>query len=241
MAVETSPQRLVELLRELIDSDGLGPGDQLPTEPALAERFGVSRTKVREALKLIERDGVVRAVQGRGRFVSPLGALRVERPMTVYEGIGEMLAGRGWAVTTVVLEVGEAACDEPVARALSAAVGDPVIRLVRLRLGDGVPLVFSINAIVRDALPGPVDFRDWSTSLTAALAAHGNRVVSSAARVTATNVPEPYAGRHRLGRLDPWLLVEEACVTDTGRRVMHALDYHRGSEIGFHILRRRQG
>lgn len=239
MGADSSPAQLLAQLRELIVADGLQPGDQLPPEPALSTRFGVSRTKVREALKLLEQDGLVHAVQGRGRFVSPLGSLRVERPVTIYESITELLADRGYEVSTVVLDVREDGADERVADALGLAVGAPIIRLTRLRLADDEPLVLSVNAIVRDRLPGPVAYRDWSGSLTAALEAHGSRIVSSAARITATDLPHEHAERFDLARFDPWLLVEESCITESGQRVMHALDYHRGSEMGFNVLRRR--
>jgi GntR family transcriptional regulator len=239
MKADSSPAGLLRQLRDLIAQDRLLPGDQLPPESSLATRFGVSRTKAREALKLLEQEGLVHAVQGRGRFVSPLGSLRVERPMTVYESITEMLANRGYEVSTQVLTVEEAGCEQPVADALDLSVGDPIIRLTRLRIVDDEPLVFSINAIPRDRLPGPIDFRDWSGSLTAALEAHGSRIVSSAARVSATNLGRADAERYNLSRFDPWLLVEESCITDSGSRVLHALDYHRGSAIAFNVLRRR--
>jgi GntR family transcriptional regulator len=236
---ESSATELGERLRALVAEDGLRPGDPLPPETALAQRFGVSRSKVREALKLLEQDGLVHAIQGRGRFVSPVGSLRVERPVTIYESITELLGSRGYEITTLVLDVAEREADEHVAAALDIAVGAPVIRLTRLRLGDDEPMVFSVNTIVRDALPGPVGFRDWATSLSAALEAHGHRIVSSAARLTATNLPAGDTERFGLQGLDPWLLVEESCVTQDGSRVLHALDYHRGSEIGFNVLRRR--
>jgi GntR family phosphonate transport system transcriptional regulator len=44
-------------------------GTQLPTEPALMARFGVSRFTVRQAIASLERRGLVRAEQGRGTFV----------------------------------------------------------------------------------------------------------------------------------------------------------------------------
>ncbi|MCV0395145.1 MAG: FadR family transcriptional regulator [Rhizobiaceae bacterium] len=62
--------RLVEALREQIRAGRLGPGDQLPTEPRLVERFGVSRTVVREAITRLAADGLVEARQGAGVFVS---------------------------------------------------------------------------------------------------------------------------------------------------------------------------
>jgi GntR family transcriptional regulator len=238
-ATDASPARLLEQLRDLIGEDRLLPGDRLPSEAALAVRFGVSRTKVREALKLLEREGLAHAVQGSGRFVSSLGSLRVERPITVYESITEMLGGRGYKATTVVLGVKKTGCDQHVADALGIAVGDPIIRLVRLRLVDDEPLVFSVNAVPRTCLPGPLEFRDWSGSLTAALESHGNRIVSSAAQVSARNLEPEYADRHNLTGFDPWLVVEESCITRTGARVLHAVDYHRASAIGFSVLRRR--
>src|SRR4051794_25230583 len=161
----SSAAHLRDQLGELIEHDGLRPGDRVPTETALAARLQVSRSKVREALKLLEQDGLVHAVQGSGRFVSALGTIRVERPVTVYESITELLAHRGHEVTTAVLGIEEADADDHVARALEISPGAPVIRLTRLRLGDGEPMVFSVNTILRDALPGPVAYRDWSTSL----------------------------------------------------------------------------
>ncbi len=48
----------------------LGPGDQLPTEQALATTFGVSRSVVREAIARLRSEGLVWSQQGRGFFVS---------------------------------------------------------------------------------------------------------------------------------------------------------------------------
>ena len=46
------------------------PGDKLPTETALAEQFGVSRTVIREAVSRLRQDGIVEARQGSGVFVT---------------------------------------------------------------------------------------------------------------------------------------------------------------------------
>lgn len=57
-------------LRQLIQSGDLLPGAQLPTENAMIEQFGVSRTVVREAVSALSADGLVNARQGRGVFVA---------------------------------------------------------------------------------------------------------------------------------------------------------------------------
>lgn len=235
----TMAPQLKEAIRQLITQDGMGPGDQLPTEPELSEHFHVSRNKIREALKLLEQDGMVTAIQGRGRFVSALGSLPIERPVNIYESITELLQGLGYTVTNVVLSVDEAPADARIARELQLNEGDPVIRLVRLRLGDDQPMIFSINIIRRDALPGPLEFRNWGASITKVLEGHGHYVVSSIARLSAANLPAEHSANYDLAQYDPWLLVEETCVTREGERVLYAIDYHRSSEIAFNVVRRR--
>lgn len=235
---ESTADWLRAQIKELIRLDGLEPGDQLPTEHEVAARYGVSRPSVREAFRLLENEGLVSVVHGKGRFISAVGSLRVERPVTKYESTTQMLQRMGYEVTTAVLSVTTSTANELEARALGREPDAPVIRLTRLRFGDGEPLVFSVNTIPRDFLPGPVEHRDWSGSLGKALEAHGRRVVSSVARISAVNLPSDLARRHRLGRLNPWLLVEESCITGTGERVIYANEYHRGSAIAFNVVRR---
>jgi DNA-binding FadR family transcriptional regulator len=67
--------KLARRLREEILSGGLAVGDRLPTEQALATRFGVSRPIVREAIGLLKHDGLVTTRQGAGAFVAEGRAL----------------------------------------------------------------------------------------------------------------------------------------------------------------------
>ncbi|MCA9526537.1 MAG: FadR family transcriptional regulator [Myxococcales bacterium] len=64
-----------DLLRQIAHGD-VAPGDTLPTEAALAERYGVNRSVVREANKLLEVHGLVQPVRRRGTVVlDPAGSL----------------------------------------------------------------------------------------------------------------------------------------------------------------------
>ena len=62
-------RRVVEALRKDIEGAVWQPGDKLPTEPALTERFSVSRTVVREAIAELRADGLVESRHGAGVFV----------------------------------------------------------------------------------------------------------------------------------------------------------------------------
>lgn len=62
-------QQVAESLRELIVEGKFQRGDALPPERELAQRFGVSRATVREALRTLQMWGLVEARQGGGNFV----------------------------------------------------------------------------------------------------------------------------------------------------------------------------
>jgi GntR family transcriptional regulator len=78
-----------------IRSGVLGPGQLLPSEPELSAAYAVSRTVMREALILLEEDGLVRNRRGVGRFVvDVLPAIGLEQ----LQPIERMLAGPGPAL-----------------------------------------------------------------------------------------------------------------------------------------------
>ena len=56
-------------LRALIESGQLAPGDALPSEAALSQRYGVARGTARHALAELEGAGLVVSIHGKGRFV----------------------------------------------------------------------------------------------------------------------------------------------------------------------------
>ncbi|MGI8874304.1 MAG: GntR family transcriptional regulator, partial [Egibacteraceae bacterium] len=61
--------RVANALRKEIQEGVYGPGDQLPSEAQLVERFGVSQPTVRAAVRVLRAEGIVESVHGRGTFV----------------------------------------------------------------------------------------------------------------------------------------------------------------------------
>ena len=67
-------EQVTAQLRSLIASGGLKPGDRLPSERLLAEQLGVSRIVVREAMKVLEEQGLVKVQVGSGTYVALIEA-----------------------------------------------------------------------------------------------------------------------------------------------------------------------
>jgi len=69
---------IIQQIRDLISSGVLNPGDRLPSERILAERFGVGRGHVREAIKKLEFYGILRTLPQSGTVVASLGVVALE-------------------------------------------------------------------------------------------------------------------------------------------------------------------
>jgi GntR family transcriptional regulator len=219
--------------------EGLSPGARIPTEQQLCATFGSSRPSVREALKLLEQDGVIRVEHGRGRFLTAAGALHVERPITTFESITDMARHLGYELTNKVLSVQEERPEPRVAQALRLEPGETAIRLERLRLLGREPVVYGLDRVRRDAVDDRVFEVDWSGSLLDVLEGYGGRPRMSTASVRAEMLPGEAIERHALHDFGPALVIEETAFTDGGLPVLHAVDWHRGSHFAFSLLRRQ--
>ena len=233
------PIQVRDEIRELISGEGLALGDQLPTELELGERFDVARTTVREALKLLEQDGLVSVQHGRGHFVTAPPSL--QRPITRLESVTEMMDGLGYKIRSRVLSVEERPAKPEEATALQIVAGFPVIRLERVRLQGHEPLIYSVDVLPRELIRLPLSSIDWAGSLLALLAAEGFAFASSHAELTAVGLPPSVARAIGRDPSEPWLLMVQVHLTGKGQPVLYSHDYHRGDVFTFHVARRRHG
>lgn len=85
-------EEIVARLRAMIQEGGLPPGSRVP-ELKLCERFGISRTPLREALKVLASEGLVVLLPNRGSMVSRVEVAELEAVFEVMESL-EALTGR---------------------------------------------------------------------------------------------------------------------------------------------------
>lgn len=80
--VETPVDKIIRQIRSLITSGQLSPGDKLPPERKLAEKLGVSRTHVRDAIRKLEFYGILKTLPQSGTVVSGMGITALEGLIT---------------------------------------------------------------------------------------------------------------------------------------------------------------
>ncbi|WP_141360067.1 winged helix-turn-helix domain-containing protein [Streptomyces sp. 6-11-2] len=119
----SSPQEIAETLRERIRTGELRPGDRLPTQAELAGEFGVERGAVRQALRVLQGDGLLSNVTKGSppRVAAPVAARAEPQPTMV--GLAPRLV-EAFSARQVRID---AAC--LTAETLMVAVGEP-LRLI---------------------------------------------------------------------------------------------------------------
>src|SRR5512132_1649736 len=126
---KTLTEIALQELRQAILGGTFRPGSQLPTEAELCEMLGVSRTVVREALRVLEEDGLVARRHGVGTFV---GDHPIHKNLNFNFGITEMIESAGLTSGTGHLTVHSEAADQEQADRLSVAVGTPLLTVERV-------------------------------------------------------------------------------------------------------------
>jgi GntR family transcriptional regulator len=113
------------------------PGDQIPTEAELQERFEVSRATVRQAVTELVYLGLVERKRSKGTTVSNVW------PQTTLNDLASFTAemmGGGFDLTTHILDFQHLPATAPLTDLLALADGEQIVRMDRLRLVSGKPI-----------------------------------------------------------------------------------------------------
>jgi GntR family transcriptional regulator, transcriptional repressor for pyruvate dehydrogenase complex len=102
-------EQIVQQIEDSVLNGSLKPGDQLPAERDLAQRLGVSRTAVREAVKALREKGLVEAYSGRGTFITDGTSQAARQSFDLMIKIGQQEGAPHLAELRLILEPGIAA------------------------------------------------------------------------------------------------------------------------------------
>lgn len=131
-------------LRQAIARGTFRPGTQLPTEAELCQMLGVSRTVVREALRVLEENGLIIRRHGVGTFVRDQPILK---NLNFNFGITEMIESAGMTSGTSYVATRSENADQEIAEQLRIPIGTSLVTIERVRTADGRPVVYSLDTL----------------------------------------------------------------------------------------------
>lgn len=232
--------QLKERIWEMVESGQLKPGDQVPSERELCERYSISRMTCRQALNDLVTEGLLYRMQGRGTFVS---SPKVTQELLSLTGFTEDMLSRGLVPETRVLTVEVVPASKKVAAYMNLAMGERVIRLERLRLAGGQPMCLEQGHLPESRVPALEKRRDLDGSLYRLLAGvYDLRLARAHETLEAVAAREREAEVLEVAAGSPLLLLERVTWDAEGGAVEYVRSFYRGDRYRFHTeLVRREG
>jgi len=225
-------------LRQAITRGTYQPGSKLPTEAELCELLGVSRTVVREALRVLEDDGLVARRHGVGTFVRNHPILK---NLNFNFGITEMIESAGLGPGTSSLSIQRELADQEKSEQLHVPVGTSLITVERVRTADGRPVVYSLDTVTEYLFQraGFDAQRLRTESIYSMLQTSLGKVIEyGIARLLPVSAPERVAEQLHLSPNSLTLYIVQTDYSIDDEPLVYSREYHLPDAFDFIVWRR---
>ena len=216
-------------LKEDLAEHRYAPGDKLPTEAALADRFGVNRHTVRHAIKGLVEEGLLRTRRGAGVFVT---ATPTDYPIGKRVRFHQNLLASGRAPEKRILSVEERAATVEEADRLALEPGKALTVYHGLSLADGLPIALFSSHFPAERLPGIARALQEETSVTKALAHCGVEDYTRAStRISARSANATQALHLQVSQGAPLIYTTSLNVDETGVPIEFGMTWFSGDRV----------
>lgn len=143
--------QIAERLIAQIESGGLSPGEQLPPERDLSEKFGVNRMTLRRSLQVLESQGLIVRKHGIGTFIAEP---KIDRQMQIVFRFTSGIQNRGLTPGAEIISVEQILAAPVLAKDLGLPASSPVYSILRLRSINQEPVMLESYKIPVQRFPG---------------------------------------------------------------------------------------
>lgn len=143
--------QLIDIIYENIDSKALKEDDKLPSERELCSLYDISRATVRQAMNVLEKEGCIYKLHGKGVYISPK---KLNQDLSKFYSFSEEMKKLGRKPTSKVIEFEIICSSYKISSKLSIQAGDEVYEIKRLRLADEKAIMIETTYIPCYRFPG---------------------------------------------------------------------------------------
>ena len=230
--------QLKEIMRERIRSGEWKPGELIPSERELSEKYGISRMTARQAITELVNEGLFYREQGKGTFVSQR---KITQQLIHLTGFTEDIRARGQRPGTKVLSATMHPADEETAGKLRINPGTPIFRLQRLRLADDEPLAIELSQISFKGCEGLLEEDLEHNSLYRLLEAkYGIALMEADQELEAGLTGSEEAQLLKISIARPVLFTRRVTYTDRNQPIEYAKAVYCGNKYTFYTHMKRE-
>lgn len=226
-------------LKEMIEDEEFGPGEQIPSERELSDMLGVSRMTVRRAVESLIEMGLLERRSTNGTYVRLPSVIRnVGSGYSI--GITQLLSEEGARAGSRLLSFEYARAPRKVADRLGLRVGESVVKIERLRLVNDIPFCIETSYIPAGFVPGMQsnDLAEKDTSLYALLKTrYGIAIVRSEGTVKISHCLHEEADLLNLSEGDPVMYMVAVVYDTNDNRVEYLKSVNHPERVAFRTFR----
>lgn len=236
MSTISKSERLTEELRNLITATP--SGERLPSEPALAKRYHVSRATLREAMRGFETQGMIHRRQGIGTFVNH-PTYRIESGLNIIESIERLAIKNKLAVKMIDQTIQQRIANPEETQVFGINHPDHVLEISRVILSEGHPAAYLID-ILPEGIISVKYLEQHFTGSILDLLLNIESIHLSRAETDITAIPAPAKIARSLGiqRGDVLLRFKTVICDLEDKPINYALSYYLPGCFHFRIQRR---
>jgi Transcriptional regulators len=234
----TLTDQTVLAIQEAIRLGKFPAGSQLPPEMELLQMMGISRTTLREALRILEEQRLIRKRRGLGTFVMERA---INKDMSQNFGITEMISQAGYTPGTRDFKIFSAKASKALAEKLGIPEESLIVIIERVRTANDTPIVWTRDIMPQEYLGGwmPTNTNLKGVSLYECLERYANmRIVDGVASFTPVQAGREIAEKLSIKRNALLLLIEQVDHDQEQRPVLYSAEYHLTDKFNFIIHRK---
>jgi len=234
----TLTDQTVLAIQEAIKQGKFPAGSQLPPEMELLQMMGISRTTLREALRILEEQRCIRKRRGLGTFVMEQA---IVKEMSRNFGITEMISQAGYTAGTRDFKISVEKASTALAEKLSIPDASITVVIERVRTANDTPIVFTRDVLPQELLAGwiPTSQNLNGVSLYECLERYANiRIVDGMASFSPVQATNELAKKLSIQRNALLLLIEQVDHDQNQQPVLYSAEYHLTDKFNFIIHRK---
>lgn len=234
----TLTDQTVVAIQDAVKQGKFPPGSQLPPEMELLQMLGISRTTLREALRILEEQRLIRKRRGLGTFVLERA---IVKDLSQNFGITEMISQAGYTPGTRDFEIYLEPASKPVAKKLDILKDSTLVVIDRVRTANDTPVVWTRDIMPQEYLGGwmPIKAELSQMSLYDCLERYANiRIINGTASFSAVQPNREIAEKLKGQRNSLLLLIEQVDNDQNHRPVLYSVEYHLTDKFNFIIHRK---
>lgn len=234
----TLTDQTVQAIQEAIKQGKFPAGSQLPPEMELLQMMGISRTTLREALRVLGEQHLIRKRRGLGTFVMERTIIK---DMSQNFGITEMISQAGFTPGTRDFTIYTESPSKAIAEKLDIQMDSTMVVIDRVRTANDTPVVWTRDIMPQEYLNGwaPTIKELNQRSLYECLEEHTDiRIVSGIASFNPVQANREIAEKLNIQRHDLLLLIDQVDFDQSQRKVLYSAEYHLTDKFKFIIHRK---